>query len=69
MSDEEVARLLGELRAWCAEKRGRQTQIAKMLGITRQSINDWLSGKTVPTLAAGLKIQAFLRQQKSGPPQ
>ena len=64
MPDEEIARLLAELRVWCDEKRGRQTQIAKMLGLPRQSINDWFAGKSVPTLQAGLKIQAFLRQER-----
>jgi DNA-binding XRE family transcriptional regulator len=64
MPDEEIARLLAELRVWCDEKRGRQAQIAKMLGLPRQSINDWFAGKSVPTLQAGLKIQAFLRQER-----
>jgi hypothetical protein len=44
MPDEEIARLLAELLVWCDEKRGRQTQIAKMLGLPRQSINDWFAG-------------------------
>jgi transcriptional regulator with XRE-family HTH domain len=62
--DPEVERLIAELRAWCKAKHGRNTQIAEMLGVYRQLVSDWLSGNATPTLAAGLKLQAFLKKRR-----
>jgi DNA-binding XRE family transcriptional regulator len=67
MPPEETAKLIAELRAWCDEKRGRQSQLARMLGIKRQSINEWFTGDSSPTLETGLKIQAFLRRERRKP--
>jgi DNA-binding XRE family transcriptional regulator len=67
MSGEETDKLLAELKEWCSQKRGRQAEIAKMLGITRQSINEWFTGDSSPSLEAGLKVQAFLRKQRRRP--
>jgi hypothetical protein len=61
MPDEEIKKLLAELQKWCSEKRGRQTEISKLL--SAQSVNDWFGGRSVPTLATGLKIQKFLKEQ------
>src|SRR5947209_2655721 len=62
--DPEVARLLNELREWCAQEYGRQAQVARILGVNRRRISDWFSGRILPSLATGLKIQNFLRTQK-----
>ena len=64
MPDAEVTRLLRELQNWCSEKRGRNTEIAKMLGVSRQTVSDWFAGRSVPTLSTGLKIQAFLQRER-----
>jgi transcriptional regulator with XRE-family HTH domain len=64
MSDPEVKALIDELQDWCKEKYGRNTEVAEMLGVSRQLVSDWFSGRTVPTLATGLKIQAFLKEKR-----
>lgn len=64
--DPEVARLIADLKTWCKQKRGRQTYIAKILGVDRKRISDWYSGRIQPPLAVGLRIQAFLEGEKSG---
>jgi DNA-binding transcriptional regulator YiaG len=35
-----------------------------MLGVSRQLVSDWFSGRAVPSLAAGLAIQKFLKKQR-----
>jgi transcriptional regulator with XRE-family HTH domain len=64
MSDPEVEALINELKAWCKEKHGRNTEVAELLGVSRQLVSDWFSGGAVPTLATGLKIQAFLKKRR-----
>jgi hypothetical protein len=57
--------LINELQTWCREKYGRNTEVAKALGVSRQLISDWFSGRTVPTLIMGFAIQEFLETQKA----
>jgi len=59
-----VAELLDELQVWCEQERGRQAQVARALGVNRRRLYDWFSGRISPTLAVGLRIQAFLKLQK-----
>jgi hypothetical protein len=60
----EVAKLLNELREWCEQEHGRQTEVAQILGVDHRRLYDWFSGRISPTLAVGLRIQAFLASQK-----
>ena len=39
-------------------------EVAEMLGVSRQLVSDWLKGNATPTLAAGFKLQAFLKKQR-----
>jgi predicted XRE-type DNA-binding protein len=64
--DPEVARLISDLRTWCKQKHGRQTYIAKILGVDRKRISEWFARKAQPNLAVGLKIKTFLEGEKSG---
>jgi DNA-binding transcriptional regulator YiaG len=41
-----------------------QAKIARMLGVTRQRVHDWFSGRSKPTFEAGLKIQSLLKGRK-----
>jgi hypothetical protein len=61
---EEPRSVINELKAWCAEKYGRNSKVARMLGVSPQLVNDWFSGKTIPTWPTGMKIQAFLRESE-----
>lgn len=70
MSPRESERIIAELRSWCDEKYGRRVVIAKMLGRSPQLVSAWLTGDRTPTLDDGLKLQAFLRNERrrgSGP--
>jgi predicted XRE-type DNA-binding protein len=45
MRDPEVEALINELQDWCKEKYGRNSEIAQMLGVSRQLVSDWFSGR------------------------
>jgi Tn3 transposase DDE domain len=46
------------------QERGCQAQVARALGVNRRRLYDWFSGRISPTLAVGLRIQAFLKLHK-----
>jgi transcriptional regulator with XRE-family HTH domain len=46
-----------ELREWCKEKRGRQQKISKTLGVSKQLVNGWMSGRCRMSLEDYLRIQ------------
>jgi predicted XRE-type DNA-binding protein len=64
MADHEVQNLMNQLLAWLNEKGVSQAELSRQLGVRRQRVNDWLTGRTIPRLQEGLKIQAFLKKQK-----
>lgn len=55
---------LNDLRNWCRAKYGRQTEAARHIGVTRAKLNDWITGRTQPSLSDGLKLIEFLKQQR-----
>jgi transcriptional regulator with XRE-family HTH domain len=57
-------KLIDELREYCDEERGRRAEIAKLIGIKRQSITDWFSGRQQPTAEQILEVQEFLDKQR-----
>jgi hypothetical protein len=56
--------LMAELKAWVDAEYGRRAEIARMLGVPRQRVTDWLAGRYTPTLEQGLRLQAFLKKQR-----
>jgi DNA-binding transcriptional regulator YdaS (Cro superfamily) len=64
MGSKELEQLLSDLREWCSV-RGRQRELADLLGFKKQLVSHWINGRRIPTLEDGLKIQAFLKKQKS----
>jgi DNA-binding XRE family transcriptional regulator len=56
--------ILDEQRAWASEARGRQAALAATLGVSKQSVNTWLSGRSIPNWATGEKIKAFLKAKR-----
>jgi transcriptional regulator with XRE-family HTH domain len=46
-----------ELREWCKEKRGRQQKISKTLGVSKQLVTGWMSGRCRMSLEDYLRIQ------------
>jgi DNA-binding transcriptional regulator YiaG len=45
-------------------KHGEQTALAKLLGIPKQRVNHWITGRKMPNLRDGLKLQEFLKKQR-----
>ena len=46
-----------ELREWCKEKRGRQQKMSKTLGVSKQLVTGWMSGRCRMSLEDYLRIQ------------
>ena len=62
--DPAVAKILAELKAWCEQEHGRQTEVAKVLEVDHRRLYDWFSGRIEPSWGVGLRIQAFLAKKK-----
>ena len=56
--------LLAELSHWCAQKWGRQAYVAREVGTTAQTVNDWLSGRKKMTGEQALRVQELLQKEK-----
>jgi transcriptional regulator with XRE-family HTH domain len=56
-----VKRFLKELKAWCAEERGRQRQLAEAAEATKQTVSNWFAERQEPTAEQLLAIQEFLK--------
>jgi DNA-binding transcriptional regulator YdaS (Cro superfamily) len=57
-----LGELVAKLGAWCAEKRGRQTELARLTGATPQTVNDWLTGRKKMNCEQALRADAFMRK-------
>jgi DNA-binding XRE family transcriptional regulator len=57
---ERTESLIADLEAWCSKKRGRQTELARAIGVTRQAVNFWLTRRSSPTSEQTLAIIEFL---------
>jgi predicted XRE-type DNA-binding protein len=63
----ETEALIAQLKEWTSQKRGRQSEIARMLGVSRSVVSDWLKGTVVPSWEAGKKLEQFLKKQRKAP--
>ncbi|HEY0793554.1 MAG TPA: helix-turn-helix transcriptional regulator [Chthoniobacterales bacterium] len=69
MADDEYSELMAELRAWSAQaKHGEQKDLAERLGVSAQRLNHWITGRNIPNLKDGLKLQTFLKAQRKKRP-
>ena len=67
MSKEEVDQLIEDLKAWAERaEHGAQSELAKLLGVPKQRVNHWITGRKIPNLRDGLKLQSFLKKQRIG---
>jgi transcriptional regulator with XRE-family HTH domain len=57
-------KVLDSLKAWCDQGRGRQSEVADVIGTTRQAINHWFAGRQQPTAEQILAVQEFLAKQR-----
>lgn len=62
MAPSEVKKLMEDLRAWVDAEYGRRADLARELGVSRQRVSDWLSGRLTPDLEHGLAILEILRR-------
>jgi DNA-binding transcriptional regulator YiaG len=60
----ESERLLAELKEWADAEYGRRSQLAQMLGVSKQLVSEWFAGRSTPTWDHGLAIEAFLKKQR-----
>ena len=67
---ERTQKLLDALKDWCGEKYGRQTEIGKVLGVSPQTINDWLATPPRKQLMGeqALALQEFLQKHRRRKP-
>jgi predicted XRE-type DNA-binding protein len=56
--------LIEQLKEWVSQERGRQSEIARMLKVSRSTVTEWLKGRSVPSWEAGKKIEQFLKKQR-----
>jgi hypothetical protein len=64
MSQEETEKLMAELKTWADAEYGRRAKVARMLGVPRQRVTNWIASQGTPTLEQGLRLQAFLKKQR-----
>ena len=59
-------RLLAQVKAWCDQERGRQSQLARFLGVSRQTVSDWFKPekKKNPTAEQALAMLELLKKAK-----
>ena len=51
--------LLDELKTWCDAERGRRIEVAKLCGVSPQSVTNWFSGVQQPTAEQALTLLRF----------
>ena len=56
-----TTQLLKTLKAWCEKKYGRQSEVAKILGVRPSTVSDWFAGRKQLTGDQVLAIQDLLR--------
>lgn len=65
MERDETDELINELKAWAAQaKYGEQKEVAKALGVSQGTFNHWITGRRLPDIRKGLKLQTFLKKQQ-----
>jgi DNA-binding XRE family transcriptional regulator len=59
-----ASRRVPSSKEWADAKYGRRTEVAQLLGVSKQLISEWFAGRSVPTWDHGLEIEAFLKKQR-----
>ena len=57
----DVEKLMEDLRVWVDAEYGRRAELARKLGVSRQRVTDWLSGRLTPDLEHGLANLKILK--------
>jgi DNA-binding transcriptional regulator YiaG len=56
-------RSVTDAQQYAIKERGRHTEIAEKLGVSKRLVSHWIHGRKTPTLRHGLALQAFLKEQ------
>jgi DNA-binding transcriptional regulator YiaG len=67
MAPERVRKIMSELKDYADRYSIKQRQIAQMLGIKPQQLNDWLQGRREPTAERMLEILELLKRKPDTP--
>jgi len=64
-------KLLDQLKAWCSEEWGRQSEAAREIGTDRYTINHWFAGRHKHISEQILSVMEFLKKarRRSAPKQ
>jgi transcriptional regulator with XRE-family HTH domain len=57
--------LIVKIKAWCSEKYGRQAELARAIGVSRQTVNFWLRRRSNPTSEQTLALMEFLQDPEA----
>jgi DNA-binding transcriptional regulator YiaG len=60
-------KLLQDVKAWCDQERGRKAGLARMFGISPQSVSNWFAGVQDLTGEQALALQALLQRETGKP--
>jgi plasmid maintenance system antidote protein VapI len=59
----EYEKVIQELIQWC-DARGRQTQLAEHLKVSRKTVSSWVNGTRRPSIEMFFELKAFLRSHR-----
>jgi hypothetical protein len=59
-----IKRLIEDVKVWCDQKRGRQTELSHVLGVHRSAITNWLAGRQRPTAEQAEIMRDLLMKRK-----
>jgi hypothetical protein len=59
--EREIQRVRDRLKSLAGEEYGGQSELARGIGVPRQRLFDWITGKSTPDVKAWLRIQAYLK--------
>jgi DNA-binding XRE family transcriptional regulator len=61
---EREQQLLAELRLWCGRKWGRQAEVARRIGVSPQTVNDWLTDRKKMTGNQALNVLELVAKER-----
>jgi DNA-binding XRE family transcriptional regulator len=65
---DQTQELLRDLRAWAKQRHGNQALLRETLGVSKQAVSAWVTGRSAPNFETGLKLRAFLKSHKAPKP-
>jgi DNA-binding XRE family transcriptional regulator len=60
----EYDKVIEDLIQYCAGERGRQSELAEHLKVSRKTISAWVTGARRPSLEMFFELKAFLRSHR-----